>query len=91
MDKIKVLLNSGVDSCEVVGDEVVSTLSDGKKVNTQYVLVAIGRRPNIENSGIEELGIELNRGKIVVNEKQIEKIFKKNIDKYLDKINNIEL
>lgn len=67
-DKIKVLLNSGVDSCEVVGDEVVSTLSDGKKVNTQYVLVAIGRRPNIENSGIEELGIELNRGKIVVNE-----------------------
>lgn len=67
-DKIKVLLNSGVDYCEVVGDEVVSTLSDGKKVNTQYVLVAIGRRPNIENSGIEELGIELNRGKIVVNE-----------------------
>lgn len=67
-DKIKVLLNSGVDSCEVVGDGVVSTLSDGKKVNTQYVLVAIGRRPNIEGSGIEELGIELNRGKIVVNE-----------------------
>ncbi len=67
-DKIKVLLNSGVDSCEVVGDEVVSTLSDGKKVSTQYVLVAIGRRPNIEGSGIEELGIELNRGKIVVNE-----------------------
>lgn len=30
-DKIKVLLNSGVDSCEVVGDEVVSTLSDGKR------------------------------------------------------------
>ncbi len=67
-DKIKVLLNSGVDSCEVVGDQVVSTLSDGKKVNTQYVLVAIGRKPNIEGSGIEELGIELNRGKIVVNE-----------------------
>ena len=56
-DKIKVLLNSGVDSCEVVGDQVVSTLSDGKKVNTQYVLVAIGRKPNIEGSGIEELGI----------------------------------
>ena len=67
-DKIKVLLENGVDSCEVVGDEVVSTLSDGKKVTTQYVLVAIGRKPNIEGSGIEELGIELNRGKIVVNE-----------------------
>ena len=26
-----------------------------------------------------------------INEKQIEKIFKKNIDKYLDKINKIEL
>ncbi len=32
------------------------------------VLVAVGRRPNIANSGIEELGIELNRGKVVVNE-----------------------
>ncbi|WP_296645444.1 dihydrolipoyl dehydrogenase [Romboutsia sp. 13368] len=67
-DKIKVLLENGVDSCEVVGDEVVSTLSDGSKVTTQYVLAAIGRKPNIEGSGIEELGIELNRGKIVVNE-----------------------
>ena len=67
-DKIKVLLDNGVDSCEVVGDEVVSTLSDGKKIATEYVLVAIGRQPNIKGSGIEELGIELNRGKIVVNE-----------------------
>ena len=33
-DKIKVLLDNGVDSCEVVGDEVVSTLSDGKKIAT---------------------------------------------------------
>ncbi|MGL4911947.1 MAG: dihydrolipoyl dehydrogenase [Romboutsia sp.] len=67
-DKIKVITETGVEACEVVGDDVVSTLSNGKKITTQYVLVAVGRKPNLTNSGVEELGIEMNRGKIVVNE-----------------------
>ncbi len=67
-DKIKVLIDSGVEKCEVVGDEVVSTLSNGKEIKTQYVLMAIGRKPNLEGSGVEDIGIELNRGKVVVDE-----------------------
>ncbi len=67
-DKIKVLTDSGVEKCEVVEDGVISTLSNGKEIKTQYVLMAIGRKPNLEGSGIEEIGIELNRGKIVVDE-----------------------
>lgn len=66
-DKIKVLTDSGIEKCEVVGDEVVTTLSNGKEIKTQYVLLAIGRKPNLEGSGVEEIGIELNRGKIVVD------------------------
>ena len=68
-DKIKVLTGIGVDNCEVVGDEVVSTLSNNKQIKSQYVLVSVGRKPNLLNSGIEEIGIEVEKGKIVVNEK----------------------
>ena len=67
-DKIKVMTGIGVQACEIVDNQVVATLSNGKQVKAQYALVAVGRKPNTNNSGIEELGIEMNRGKIVVNE-----------------------
>lgn len=67
-DKIKVLTENGVDKCEVVEDGVISTLSNGKQIKTQYVLVAVGRKPNLSGSGVEQIGIEINRGKIVVDE-----------------------
>ena len=67
-DKIKVLTGIGVNKCEVVEDEVISTLSNNKQIKSQYVLISVGRKPNLSNSGIEEVGIEIERGKIVVNE-----------------------
>lgn len=67
-DKIKVLTGVGVQTCEVIDNSVVATLSNGKQVKAQYGLVAVGRKPNLSNSGVEELGIEMERGKIVVNE-----------------------
>lgn len=67
-DKIKVLTGIGVQTCEVVNDSVVATLSNGKQVKAQYALVAVGRKPNLLNSGIEELGIGIEKGKIIVNE-----------------------
>ena len=67
-DKIKVMTGVGVQNCEVIDNQVVSTLSNGKQINTQYALIAVGRKPNLNNSGIQELGIEINKGKIVVNE-----------------------
>ena len=67
-DKIKVMTGTSVDACEVVDQKVISTLSSGKKIETEYVLLAVGRKANIINSGVEELGINTERGKIVVNE-----------------------
>lgn len=67
-DKIKVLTSTGVETCEIIDNEAVATLSNGKQIKAQYILVAVGRKPNLLNSGIEELGIEVERGKIVVNE-----------------------
>ncbi len=67
-DKIKVMTGVGVENCKVIDNQVVATLSNGKEINAQYALVAVGRKANLDNSGIQELGIEINRGKIVVNE-----------------------
>lgn len=67
-DKIKIMTGIGVQFCEVIDNQAVATLSNGKQVKAQYVLVAVGRKSNTQNSGVEELGIKTNRGKIVVNE-----------------------
>lgn len=67
-DKIKVITGIGVQTCEVVDGKAVATLSNGKVIEAQYALVCVGRRPNLDNSGVEDIGIEIERGKVVVNE-----------------------
>ena len=47
----------------------VSTEAGEKQIKAQLVLMAIGRKPNTEGLGLEELGIKTERGRIVVNEK----------------------
>lgn len=51
-----------------VDSEVTVTLSNGDQLTGEVMLVSIGRRANIENIGLEELGIETKNGKIVVND-----------------------
>ncbi|HSQ89200.1 dihydrolipoyl dehydrogenase family protein, partial [Romboutsia sp.] len=46
-DKIKVLTGIGVQTCEVIDNQIVATLSNGKQVKAQYALVAVGRKPNL--------------------------------------------
>jgi len=68
---VKFRVNTKVESAEKVGGIVrLKVSSDGKseELDTQKVLVAISVRPNSENLGLEALGVELNRGAIVVND-----------------------
>lgn len=67
-DKIKVMTGIRIEKCEIVDDEVVATLSNGKQVKAEKALLSIGRKPYLDNSGVEDIGIILERGKIVVNE-----------------------
>lgn len=46
----------------------VATEKGVQKVTAQKVLMAVGRRPATQGAGLEELGIKLNRGAIVVDE-----------------------
>lgn len=67
-DKIKVMTGIRIEKCEIVDNKVVATLSNGKQVKAEKALLSIGRKPYLDNSGVEDIGITLERGKIVVNE-----------------------
>ncbi len=59
--------SSGVEKLEVTGNGVTATLKGGQTQSFSHVIVAIGIVPNSENLGLEELGVELNRGHIVTD------------------------
>ena len=68
---INIMTNSSVEKvnksekgCEVI----ISTKKGEEKINCDIVLSAVGIQPNIENIGLEETGIVVDGGKIVVNE-----------------------
>lgn len=59
----------GADNYIVNDDSVKIELNNGKSVEAEMVLLCVGRRPNLANSGVEEVGIEMApRGFIQVNE-----------------------
>ncbi len=69
--KMKVLTNASVESVDTSGDSCKVTIKTKKGieiVDAEIVLSAVGIAPNIENIGLEDLGIELEKGKIKVNE-----------------------
>jgi len=59
-----------VSSVEETGDGATVTYEKGGSVDTvsaEIALVAIGRKPNSEGIGLEEAGVELDRGFVKVN------------------------
>jgi pyruvate/2-oxoglutarate dehydrogenase complex dihydrolipoamide dehydrogenase (E3) component len=44
-------------------------LSDGSTIETERLLVATGRRPNVERLGLDELGVEISRRGVEVDER----------------------
>ena len=68
---IKVMTNSAVESVDTSGKGVVATVKTAKGIETieaDIVLSAVGIKTNIENIGLEDLGIATDRDKILVNE-----------------------
>ncbi|HET7572199.1 MAG TPA: NAD(P)/FAD-dependent oxidoreductase [Gaiellaceae bacterium] len=64
----------GIDVRTEVGVERVEPgirvlLSDGTALETERLLVAAGRRPNVEELGLEQLGVQLSRRGIEVDER----------------------
>lgn len=68
---IKVMVSSGVKSIDTAGEGCKLTVETKKgieEIEVEKVLSAVGVVPNTEGLGLEELGIQLNRGKVVVDE-----------------------
>lgn len=69
--KMKVLTGSSVESVDTNGKlckVTIKTKKGEEKVEAEIVLSAVGISPNIENIGLEDLGVELENGKIKVDE-----------------------
>ncbi|CAN5158439.1 dihydrolipoyl dehydrogenase [soil metagenome] len=67
---IKVLANTKVTKLDKKADSVVATIDDGKKpVTAEFdrVISAVGVVGNIENIGLEKLGVKTERGCIVID------------------------
>lgn len=59
-----------VEKVEVVeGGGVKTTLAEGSEFTTEKVLVTIGRSYNTSNIGLEGIGVNMEKGRIPVNEK----------------------
>src|SRR6266700_4817511 len=67
---IKLLINTKVTKLEKKSDSVIATIDDGKKPQTvefERVISAVGVVGNIENLGLEKLGVKTDRGVVVID------------------------
>lgn len=69
--KIKLLTDLKVETVERDSDGMMlTTLSDGKNIKTEKILVSIGRSMNSEGIGLEQAGVHRGpRGEITVNDR----------------------
>jgi len=68
---IKVMTNASVESVDTTGKKIKATVKTKKGeevIETDIVLSAVGIKSNIENIGLEEVGIVVDRDKIIVND-----------------------
>lgn len=65
---IEVKLGAKIESVEIKNGRVYSTLSTGEILESEKVLVSIGRKLNSDNIGLENIGVKTERGRIVVDE-----------------------
>lgn len=69
--KMNVMTSSSVTNIDTTGEKCIVTVETPKGVTTietDIVFMAAGVTPNLENIGLEELGIQTERGKIIVDE-----------------------
>src|SRR5580693_9336326 len=68
---IKILSNTKVTKLEKKSDSVIATIDDGKgkpqTVEIERVISAVGVVGNIENLGLEKLGVKTERGCVVID------------------------
>ncbi|TJZ61198.1 dihydrolipoyl dehydrogenase [Sphingobacterium olei] len=75
---IEILTKSEVQSVDTKGDLSkvnIKTAKGNEVIEAEVVLSAVGISPNIENLGLEEVGVKVDKGRVVVDD-----FYKTNID-----------
>ena len=68
---IKIMTNSSVEHVDTSGNDCVVTIKTEKgeeKISCDVVLSAVGIQSNIENIGLEDVGIVVDKGRILVDD-----------------------
>jgi pyruvate/2-oxoglutarate dehydrogenase complex dihydrolipoamide dehydrogenase (E3) component len=66
---IQVVVEARAERVEPAGAGVRVHLSTGQSVEAERLLVATGRRPNVHDLGLEQLGVEITNDAIAVDER----------------------
>ncbi|RZL31372.1 MAG: dihydrolipoyl dehydrogenase, partial [Pedobacter sp.] len=68
-----ILLETKAKEAKINGEKVEVTVIDKQgqeqKIDADYVMVTVGRKPNSKDIGLENIGVDLERGFIKVNKK----------------------
>jgi pyruvate/2-oxoglutarate dehydrogenase complex dihydrolipoamide dehydrogenase (E3) component len=67
-DGVRVKCGSGVSRVDLSDPGVTVSLDDGETLECERLLVAAGRTPTVNGLGLEQLGVEVGRQGIVVDE-----------------------
>ena len=67
---IKILVNTVIDGVTKCSKGLTVALSDNSQLVVNEVICATGRTPNIENLGLEKLGVDLEKGAVLVDKYQ---------------------
>src|SRR5215210_7063140 len=69
---IKILTGAKVTKLDKKGDSVTATIDDGKgatqSLTVERVISAVGVTGNVENLGLEKVGVKVDRGTVLVDE-----------------------
>jgi len=66
--KVNVLVRTKITEM-TAGPEGVKAVADGKTLEASVALVAVGRKPNIDDLGLEDAGVQIQDGVIAVDER----------------------
>jgi dihydrolipoamide dehydrogenase len=74
---IKILTDTKTESVEIKGNKVITKVTgkNNEEIESDVVLIAIGVSGNVENLGLEELGVTVEKGSI-----KVDKDYKTNIE-----------
>jgi len=63
---LEIVLNGGLESVSRKGD-MIDAVVQGRTVTVSHLLLAAGRSPNVEELGLEAIGVDVGRGGITVD------------------------